>query len=317
MQIFAEEICYKLQHMLQDKKEIHGTVHSVFNRVCNITFKDWPIVSLILDSIPMKPMAISLKPLGNISMHELGFVAVQEVLYYQHRLEIPKAGFTLYLGASRGVDCSPVFNINRGSINQIKLNIHELRLVLEQGNSMGLLPVVSKFEEAAGENYKTFTPNRYSEFAWPRVNNLIWAIRQCDLIEIANASRGIAGFGPGLTPSSDDMLIGLMISLIYASYCYSWDKERVEAINSAILKGAEGRTTQLSYEMMGYAAKGEVTNNIHRLMSCIYSNSTKLIYENALDVMDYGETSGSDMLCGIYMGCKTYKSMQENKLYIK
>jgi hypothetical protein len=317
MQVFAEEICYKLQHMLKDKKEVHGTVHSVFNRVCNIIFEDWPIVSLISESIPMKPMSISLKSLENISMHELGLETDQRILYRQHRLEIPEACFTLYLSNSRGFDCRPVFDFNMGSINQIKLNIDELRVVLEHGNIRGLLPMISNFEESSGEKYNTFTPNRYSEFAWPRVDKLIRAISQGDLTKISDKSRGIAGFGPGLTPSSDDMLIGLMISLIYASRYYNWGRQRAEAINSAILRGAEGRTTQLSYEMMSYAAKGEVTKSIHQLMGCIYSNSTQLIYRSALDVMDYGETSGSDMLCGIYMGCKTCISVEENKQYIK
>jgi hypothetical protein len=309
MQVFAEEMCYKLQHILKDKKEIHGTVHSVFNRVCNITFKDWPIVSLISENIPMKPMSISLKALENVSMHELGLEVAQRVVYHADRLEIPEACFTMYLSNSRCIDCSPVFDFDMGNTRQVKAKIDELRLVLEQGNPMGLLRVVSNFDAAMGEQYNTIPQNRYSEFAWPRVSKLICSISEGDLTEITNASRGIAGFGPGLTPSSDDMLIGFMISLIYAAHYYNWGRQWAEDINSAILKGAEGRTNQLSYEMMSYAAKGEVTKNIHQLMSCIYSNSTQLIHRSALDVMDYGETSGADMLLGIYMGCKTYVSM--------
>jgi hypothetical protein len=52
------------------KKEIQGTIHTVFNGVCNITFKDSPIVSLLFESVPMKPMAIYIKQIREMSMHK-------------------------------------------------------------------------------------------------------------------------------------------------------------------------------------------------------------------------------------------------------
>jgi hypothetical protein len=304
MQVFANEICYKLREMLNEKKEIQGTIHSVFNRVCNITFMDWPIVSLISDSVPMKPMAVSFKPFGNISMHELGMEAGKIVVYCGDKLMFPQLDLKLSLNKARTVDCRPVFEFEKRSIEEVKGNIKELRLILQRGNAEGLLPIASEFDEGFEGKHKKLLQNRYSEFALPRVNKLVLAIKEGNLEEIFNASRGIAGFGPGLTPASDDMLIGLMISLIYAEEYYGLLKGHAEAINSALLKGAEGRTNQLSYEMMSFAANGEVTRNLHQLMSCIYFNSEKNLYDSTLAVMDYGETSGSDMLLGIYLGCK-------------
>jgi hypothetical protein len=310
MQIFANEICYKLREMLNEKVEIQGTIHSVFNRVCNITFKDWPIVSLLLDSVPMKPMAVSFKSFGNISMHELKMEAGQRVIYCEDKLMFLQSDLTLSLIKARTVDCRPVFDFEKTSIEEVKGNIKELRLILQQGNAKGLLAIASEFDEGFEDKHRKLLQNRYSEFALPRVINLVLAIKKGNLEEIFNASRGIAGFGPGLTPASDDMLIGFMISLIYAAEYYGLLKGHAEAINSALLKGAEGRTTQLSYEMMSFAAKGEVTRNLHQLMSCIYFKSEKNLYDSTLSVMDYGETSGSDMLLGIYLGCKVCTSLK-------
>jgi hypothetical protein len=310
MQIFVNEICYKLREMLNEKVEIQGTIHSVFNRVCNITFKDWPIVSLLLDSVPMKPMAVSFKPLGNISMHELEMEVGQRVIYCEDKLIFPQLDLKLSLNKARTIDCRPVFEFEKRSIEEVRENIKELRLILQQGNTKGLLPIVSEFDEGFEDKHKKLLQNRYSEFALPRVNKLVLAIKEGNLEEIFNASRGITGFGPGLTPASDDMLIGLMISLIYAAEYYGLLKGYAEAINSALLKGAGGRTTQLSYEMMSFAAKGEVTKNLHQLMSCIYFKSEKNLYDSTLAVMDYGETSGSDMLLGIYLGCKVCTSLK-------
>jgi hypothetical protein len=71
VETFAEEICNKLNDMLKHSKEINGEIHSVFNRVFNITFPGWPIVSIISKNIPMKPMSVSLQPLVNKSMYDL------------------------------------------------------------------------------------------------------------------------------------------------------------------------------------------------------------------------------------------------------
>lgn len=310
MQIFADEICYKLREMLNEKKKIQGTVHSVFNRVCNINFNGWPIVSLILESVPMKPMAVSFKSLGNKSMHELGLEADQSVVYCIDKLMFPESDLTLSLNKAKPIECRPVFEYKNRSIKDVEENISKLRSILLGGNAKGLLPIISEFDETIEKKHEKLLQNRYSEFALQRIKKLVLAIKEGAPEEICNASRGIAGFGPGLTPAADDMLIGLMISLIYAAEYYSWKKEHAEAINSALLKGAEGRTTQLSYEMMSFASKGEVTKNLHKLMGCIYFNTGESLYESTLDVMDYGETSGSDMLLGIYLGCCVCTSLK-------
>lgn len=303
MQALGKEICYKLQNTLNNKKEFTGIIHSVFNRVCNITFDSLPIVSLILESIPMKPMAVSLKNSENFSMHYFGLKPGQRVVYSYNKLEILEANFTLYLNDLKSIDCRPNFNFSKGSIDQVRSNILELSYILENGNPSGLLPMLSDFKNSMGEKHKAIPPNIYSQFAWPRTIDLIKSITQLNFIEITNASRRIVGLGPGLTPSSDDMLIGLMISLIYASYYYNWNEDKIKSVNSSILNGAEGKTSQLSYEMMSFAAQGEVTENIHQLMTCIYSDNTQSFYKSTISVMDYGETSGSDLLLGIYIGC--------------
>jgi hypothetical protein len=210
----------------------------------------------------------------------------------------------MYLNNPATFDCTPYFDSNKVAVSEVESNIRELGLIIEQGNPLGLLPVVYNFDFALEEHGISIPQNRYSEFAWPKINKLISALSQGSLMEITKSSREISGFGPGLTPSSDDFLAGLMISLIYAFHYYNWNREKVVLINTAILKGAEGRTTRLSYEMMSFASKGEVTKSIHQLMNCIYFNTKQPMYRNVLDVMDYGETSGTDLVSGIYIGCK-------------
>lgn len=317
MQVCSEQIWHKLLHMLKNEEEAQGVVHSVFNRVCNIVFKDWPIAALMFEALPMKPMSISIKSLGNVSMHELGLEAGQRVIYSHDKIDFPEAGLSVDLKNAKAVECGPVFDFTKGSMSEIAANIEELRLVLQGGNAKGLLPIASEFDKLFGVLHETIPHNTYSEFIWTRIYRFISSVMEDDQEKISSTAREVAGFGPGLTPSTDDMLIGLMISMIYGGHYYNWEKGYAEAKNLAILKGAEGRTTQLSFELMSFAAQGEVTVNLHQLLGCIYSNSNKELYNSALSVMDYGETSGSDMLLGIYMGCRICSHIQNFKLRIK
>lgn len=301
---YGKEICRHVYYLLDGQKQIQGSIHSIFNRVCNLTFKDWPIISLMFNSLPIKPMAISFKPSKITSFHDLEIDKGHVVLYNDGQILVPQIGFRLNLKGAKVHDSRPAFEFDTGNDYDIRKNIAELRNILQKGNPLGLLPVICCFEESIGEIGDIISENRNSQFAWPRISNLIKSINQGDMRGISNSASNIAGFGPGLTPSADDMLVGIMISFIYAANYYNWQNDYEKSINSSILKGAEGKTTQLSYEIMSFAAQGEVTKNIHDLMKCIYSKPGKFLYENAMDVMNYGETSGSDLLTGIYIGCK-------------
>ncbi len=101
----------------------------------------------------------------------------------------------------------------------------------------------------------------------------------------------IVGFGAGLTPSSDDFLLGVLSVFLYAE-----DRRLKQLIH--YINVHKDKTTEVSHYMLHYAAE-------HRLFPTIvkrfYQENSSL--NNVLeDFLSHGGTSGIDLLCGIYTG---------------
>lgn len=89
------------------------------------------------------------------------------------------------------------------------------------------------------------------------LQRLLDGICTCDLSEVREAARGLAGRGIGLTPSGDDVLMGVLYAL------WVWKPERT--LLEAIVGSAAPRTTTLSAAFLGAAAAGEASYAWHRL----------------------------------------------------
>ncbi|NLF66398.1 MAG: DUF2877 domain-containing protein [Chloroflexi bacterium] len=89
------------------------------------------------------------------------------------------------------------------------------------------------------------------------LQRLLDGICMRDLSEVREAARGLAGRGIGLTPSGDDVLMGVLYAL------WVWKPER--ALLEAIVRRAAPRTTTLSAAFLRAAAEGEASYAWHRL----------------------------------------------------
>ncbi len=98
----------------------------------------------------------------------------------------------------------------------------------------------------------------------------------------------IIGFGPGLTPSSDDFLVGLLSALVYAG-------DPLSRIIGQYINLHKEKTTEVSKWMLHYAAN-------HRLFPIIIKRFYQTGGHNLEQFLTHGGTSGLDLLCGIYTG---------------
>ncbi len=89
------------------------------------------------------------------------------------------------------------------------------------------------------------------------LHRLLDGICTCDLSEVREAARGLAGRGIGLTPSGDDVLVGVLYAL------WVWYPERT--LLAAIVGSAAPHTTTLSAAFLHAAAAGEAGHPWHRL----------------------------------------------------
>jgi hypothetical protein len=109
--------------------------------------------------------------------------------------------------------------------------------------------------------------------------------------------KSIIGRGKGLTPSGDDLLIGLLwineISGILS-------KEFLNRLKQLIFQG--GLTTDVSINYYKSAFKGDYSSSLIDLCYSIIEFNEEEIRINLENIIQYGHTSGADLLSGIALG---------------
>jgi hypothetical protein len=112
----------------------------------------------------------------------------------------------------------------------------------------------------------------------------------------AGVAARIAGLGPGLTPSGDDLLAG-------ALGFHAWAEAAGHAgtgspLRTAISEAAVPRTTRLAGQLLQAAARGHLAAPVAALLSSIFRRD-RAFPPDLAPVLAIGETSGADMLAGI------------------
>ncbi|MBN1922710.1 MAG: DUF2877 domain-containing protein [Anaerolineae bacterium] len=110
------------------------------------------------------------------------------------------------------------------------------------------------------------------------------------------AAVALAGWGPGLTPSGDDFLAGLMLSL-WAQY-----GERARPWCTQMAAAALPRTTRLSRAFLQAAANGLADARWHTLLHALTGAPGVTLEQAVREVLAFGATSGLDMLAGFLYG---------------
>ena len=152
---------------------------------------------------------------------------------------------------------------------------------------------------------RVWTPERVRPLAAvPRlpaipVDALREAGRGLTMLVLTGADLGVAvdsmvGAGPGLTPSGDDVLCGVLLALRLAG--------RIEAVDR--LWGAVaprvGATTSLSAALLREAADGYAVPPVVRLTAALAEEAESRVVEALVaQVRAVGHTSGADLLAGL------------------
>ncbi|MCH6574633.1 MAG: DUF2877 domain-containing protein [Bacteroidetes bacterium] len=203
------------------------------------------------------------------------------------------------------------------SIEEINLNLRILKdMIYTSPSREGLVPLLENVEKYSPlEVFVKEQKPTMSEKARPYIDVLMWGIMSGDLEAIKRSAGSILGLGPGLTPSCDDFLAGLMLSLNTAGVSlfknesstlqfFSNTSEEISAL-------ARGKTTIYSQSFLSEAALGEGPKTVLDLIFSIITKSTDQVAEISKRVIGVGATSGADISIGIYYGIRFLTSRIE------
>lgn len=278
-----------------------GEVHSIFERTFNILFGD-ELVGVTRSDVTRSPINLVTDIQPNESMPSLGVgkgmqVKVNDRLLIDEVLEISLKDATIWRPRNR-VAGHPNFK-------HVKNNLKILeKFAAENGRCEGLGQLLSHVDEIAiGKMSSTSNLNDIAKAVLPSLIDLSKAIRLEGIDDVKKISRNLIGLGPGLSPSGDDVLIGLMIALWWFTNSLGGDIERVERINKAVISRMN-KTTLLSQQLLRHAARGETNETVEILLDGIFMGESEDIGIRAQRVLEIGETSGTDMMAGILLGLR-------------
>ena len=278
-----------------------GEVHSVFERTFNILFGG-ELVGVARSDVTRSPINLVTDIPPNESMSSLGIdkgmqVKVDDRLLIDEVLEISLKDATIWRPRNR-VDGHPNFE-------HVKKNLKILeKFVASNGRREGLGQLLSHIDEiAAGKRPSASNLSEVAEATLPHLASLFEAVRSGGVDEIKKISRNLVGLGPGLSPSGDDALVGLMVALWWSANSLGGDIERVKKINEAVVSCAD-KTTLLSQQLLRHATRGETNEVVEILLDGIFVGEPEDVRVSAQRVLKIGETSGADMTVGILLGLR-------------
>jgi len=112
----------------------------------------------------------------------------------------------------------------------------------------------------------------------------------------------LLGRGPGATPSGDDYLSGLLLILLNVSE--GRIQHRAQSMGQILLSAANGRTTDISRELLTEACKRRGSRPAIRCLRALARPEVSCTQrrDRAQDLIEIGHTSGLDLLTGMLTG---------------
>jgi hypothetical protein len=110
--------------------------------------------------------------------------------------------------------------------------------------------------------------------------------------DVRPALLGLVGAGPGLTPSGDDAVCGLLLTL--RAGCPVDDRRLRGALSEAL-----PRTTSLSASLLSAAAQGYAVPQVTRLLRAAARGDARALARHLPPVLAVGHSSGRDLLTGV------------------
>ena len=286
-----------VQPMFEQSSRI-GTIHSVFLKAVNIAVGD-TMLALLSSEVPRMPNSVRLSAFVMEKLYN-SLHPGMEVEIGGGRINIPYIDFSLWLPKKAAWEPRPdiaAHRLCRATVAQhTRLLAQHLADAPQQD---GLAPLVRPLflSQPARE-----TP--LAKRALPVLRLLVCASRQQDVAGVEKAARGLAGLGPGLTPSGDDTLGGFVGVLALLSAQLGIDGAPRNHLAAIIASAAGPRTTRLSAVLLAHAAHGEVAEHVGELLIALALplEESETVLLAADRVLAYGAYSGADTLLGLLLG---------------
>ncbi|HSC35803.1 MAG TPA: DUF2877 domain-containing protein [Thermodesulfobacteriota bacterium] len=295
-------------------------VHSVFDHAVYISVGKNELIKLIRNKDFINPYSILIKQQGGAPMTSLGFEAGDRVTWDGNRLDVGSGALLIDLSHARVYKKERLFKKNTMlGADTIAFNLRIMRdVIYTHPGREGLVPLLEDVETRGP--MKVFLEPReesVSEKARPHIEQLMWGLFTGDLAAVTEKAGAILGLGPGLTPSCDDFLAGLLLSLGFAGKSF-YGKDLAAArffkkAGDAIYGLSKEKTTIYSRGLIDDARHGEGPRSAVGLIRCLVTGSPEDTASASKTLIGMGASTGADLAVGIYYGVRFLVSRLETE----
>ncbi|HEU5198465.1 MAG TPA: DUF2877 domain-containing protein [Ktedonobacterales bacterium] len=296
-----------------DLPTTRGSIHSVFPRAANLLLGG-RLLTLHARETPCAPNGLVLalranqKPLAGL---QPGMVCLVE----RGVITIPAANLRLDPQQSQPWNPRPQLASGVCPPKRVQENLGLLETYLSaHASTDGLAGLACLQPEASPE--KARASSRLLTTARLATQNLLDGIAQQRMSLARQGVSALIGLGPGLTPSGDDVLTGLIAATLVLGEALEQPVMFYQRLSAEALALAYSRTNKISSTWIEYAGRGEVAEHLGRLFEALTQHDRSLIEQAAQEVLSSGATSGGDLLAGIILGgrCLIAQATQEGSV---
>lgn len=280
----ADTLPSPLAHLAQTGAR--GIVLAAFDRSAYLDLDDRIVVVATAD-LPRGPFVIRLRHRGRLPAVEPGAaVRLRGQRVCVRGLEVDLRGAAVWDPSLP--DAGPAIPAGDGLQGMRALVSRELRALAPDASIAGLLDRGRQADPSPSPLLASLSEGLKAIEAWleGRLNAASMS---------AAIARDVAGRGPGLTPSGDDLLVGIMLAarVLPAAAVVRTAREVCRALTSASMP----HTTRISRAYLEAAGRGWASEPWHALVHAL-GGPPERARRAVLKVLRTGETSGADMLTG-------------------
>lgn len=277
-----------------------GEVHSIFRRVCNLSWGDW-LISLHTAEGGALPCGVMLR--GDVDFLSLGLQPGQPVRWRPHEQGLSVGHWIVSLReAGTWVDPAAL----QWDVGLLGRNAAVL-LDLTRRHGRGSVRAQITDSPAPGRDVAVGPASGQDvagRMVWERGLQLGEVLRKGDAAAVGPAVRRLLGLGEGLTPSGDDLVLGMMAALHYGggalrpelAGCARMLGESVKAL-------APAATTRVSDTYLRLAALGAFSERLAEAAAAVLGGASgQALQEPVLRLLEHGHSSGTDTAVGLYLG---------------
>jgi hypothetical protein len=122
------------------------------------------------------------------------------------------------------------------------------------------------------------------------------ALSTIDTAGLIDALRHALGRGPGLTPSGDDLIAGVLLAL-QRSRAIAFSASQLDELTRSMIGAAYEKTTTYSANLIEAAAAGEADERVRKACDAVFTGIPDPA-EAATAISHWGSSSGVDTLTG-------------------